>query len=132
MGHRLQASFTACVLVALAIVEQSESAGGKSPDKPPELKPLEAMVGTSTADVTVRHKSGETSKYKVTENYEWFLGGQFLRGKAERSNGDESFFLVQYDRPRKKYRFWYFGVAGMILLATFTPTIKQWEATGNL
>jgi hypothetical protein len=111
VDYRLQVTILACA-VALGVAEGSGGDAKKTPPTSPELKPLEAMVGTWKVEVTARPTVGGSDKREVIETFEWFLGGQFLRGKATVKDRSESHFIVQYDRVRKKYRFWYFDSTG--------------------
>ena len=94
-------------------------------DAVPELQELQPHVGQWDVHCTMRpcvlHPNGFTEER--TETGDWILGGQFLRGRSYRANGNlGALYLMTWQPHEKSHRVWHFELDG---------SIGQWRVRWN-
>ena len=81
----------------------------------PQLALLGRRVGSWQTETTIKPCLWvpQGSKSTGVESIRWTLGGQFIEGRAKNeTTGEDSLFLMTFDRKRKVYRFWHFDSQG--------------------
>ena len=112
---------------------------GQEPNLPPEMKPLEKLVGTWK----VEHvgKVPEQTPFTCIIKTQPVLGGRFVQQTGDVDKGEPNQIgMYTYDSNRKTYRYWFFHSSGFFVDSTgtwnessqtFTFTNKPFEgATG--
>lgn len=83
-------------------------------DLPAELKVLERLAGSWTAEATLKRAEWTPKEIRQTSRVErtWVLDGRFLQDRSKTSDGAESFSLLAYDPGLKAFRGWWFDGEG--------------------
>jgi hypothetical protein len=83
------------------------------PDKPPELKVLDRLIGTWESDVVAKPAkwTPKEVRTKATLTREWVLKSRFVQEKGGDAQSP-TLCMFSYDVQKKAYRFWMFNSAG--------------------
>ena len=97
--------------IGWAVSHAEEGAVGPAPH-PPELRVLDRWRGSW--DVEARRRVPQPATITYIDQYEWALGGRFIRGQAgPKSDGSASTSMATYDPQLNAYRFWSFDSSGL-------------------
>lgn len=109
-----------------------------APPKPPELRVLDAFVGTWNTDVHHKAAAWNPKEFKSsgTATYEWTLDGRFLQSRGLANPGKvEDLQIIGYDPEAKEYLMWYFnsqGAANGPVPGTWDPATRTLTWKGEL
>ena len=86
--------------------------GGQEPKAPPEMNPLERLLGTW--DVEQRARVPDEGRSTNTVKRELVLGGRFVQemGGFDENGKATHMGTYTYDSNRKTYRWWFFHSSG--------------------
>lgn len=93
----------------------------------PQLAILDRLVGDWVTNTTIKPCLWVHNGAKSTgvDSNRWALGGQFLEGRGKNeTTGEDSLFLMTFDRRRNVYCIWHFNSQG---IAPKAPSIASWE-----
>ena len=113
-----------CLLPAfavMAVLMSTEAVGQESSAPPPEMKPLERLLGTWKVEQIVKVPK-ETRSTTVVVKRELVLGGRFVQATGGFDDKGKPTFtgMYTYDSNRRTYRYWFFLSGGF-----------YWELTGT-
>jgi hypothetical protein len=106
----------------LATLTQADAGGQESITLPPEMKPLEGMVGTW--NVEQENKVPEQTRVTYVLKGQSILDGRFIQqtGASQDAAKPMQMGMYTYDASKKNYRYWFFMSSGF-----FTDFTGSWD-----